>query len=77
MGYEFMVGMELYYLEYTAETYTANTKAAAANNAATAANKAAAACENIAKGINSMTDGTTGITYTIGINGGMVYLESV
>ena len=41
------------------------------------ANKAAAACENMAKGINSMTDGTTGITYTIGINGGMVYLESV
>ena len=55
----------------------ANTKAAAANNAAAAANKAAAACENMAKGINSMTDGTTGITYTIGINGGMVYLESV
>lgn len=60
-----------------AATSEANTKAAAANNAATAANKAAAACENIAKGINSMTDGTTGITYTIGINGGMVYLESV
>ena len=58
-------------------TSEANTKAAAANNAAVAANKAAAACENIAKGINSMTDGTTGITYTIGINGGMVYLESV
>ena len=60
-----------------AATSEANTKAAAANNAATAANNAAAACENIAKGINSMTDGTTGITYTIGINGGMVYLESV
>lgn len=60
-----------------AATSEANTKAAAANNATTAANKAAAACENIAKGINSMTDGTTGITYTIGINGGMVYLESV
>lgn len=60
-----------------AATSEANTKAAAANSAATAANKAAAACENIAKGINSMTDGTTGITYTIGINGGMVYLESV
>ena len=58
-------------------TSEANTKAAAANNAAAAANKAAAACENMAKGINSMTDGTTGITYTIGINGGMVYLESV
>lgn len=58
-------------------TSEANTKAAAANNAAVAANKAAAACENMAKGINSMTDGTTGITYTIGINGGMVYLESV
>lgn len=60
-----------------AATSEANTKAAAANSAAAAANKAAAACENIAKGINSMTDGTTGITYTIGINGGMVYLESV
>ena len=58
-------------------TSEANTKAAAANNAAAAANKAAAACENMAKGINSMTDGTTGITYTIGINGGMVSLESV
>lgn len=58
-------------------TSEANTQAAAANNAAAAANKAAAACENMAKGINSMTDGTTGITYTIGINGGMVYLESV
>lgn len=58
-------------------TSEANTKAAAANNAAAAANKAAAACENMEKGINSMTDGTTGITYTIGINGGMVYLESV
>lgn len=58
-------------------TSEANTKAAAANNAAVAANKAAAACENMAKGINSMTDSTTGITYTIGINGGMVYLESV
>lgn len=58
-------------------TSEANTKAAAANNAAAAANKAAAACENMAKGINSMTDGTTGITYTIGINVGMVYLESV
>lgn len=60
-----------------AATSEANTKAAAANSAAAVANKAAAACENIAKGINSMTDGTTGITYTIGINGGMVYLESV
>lgn len=54
-----------------------NAAATAANSAAAVANKAAAACENIAKGINSMTDGTTGITYTIGINGGMVYLESV
>ena len=58
-------------------TSEANTKAAVANNAAVAANKAAAACENMAKGINSMTDSTTGITYTIGINGGIVYLESV
>ena len=60
-------------------TATQNAQAATseANTKAAAANKAAAACENIAKGINSMTDGTTGITYTIGINGGMVYLESV
>ena len=58
----------------------ANSKASAANTAATAANEAAeaaaAACENIADGMNSMADDTTGITYTIGISGGMIYLES-
>lgn len=54
----------------------ANTKAAAANTAAQRAEAAAAACENIADGMNSMADDTTGITYTIGISGGMIYLES-
>lgn len=54
----------------------ANTKAAAANTAAKRAEAAAAACENIADGMNSMADDTTGITYTIGISGGMIYLES-
>lgn len=47
-----------------------------ANTAAQRAEAAAAACENIADGMNSMTDDTTGITYTIGISGGMIYLES-
>lgn len=57
-------------------TSAANTKAAAANTAAQRAEAAAAACENIADGMNSMADDTTGITYTIGISGGMIYLES-
>ena len=60
-----------------AATSTANTKAAAASTAAEAANKAAAACNEIAKGINSMTDETTGKIYSIGINGGKVYLEPI
>lgn len=59
-----------------AATSSANTKAAAANTAAQRAQAAAAACENIADGMNSMADDTTGITYTIGISGGMIYLES-
>ena len=59
-----------------AATSSANTKAAAANTAARRAEAAAAACENIADGMNSMADDTTGITYTIGISGGMIYLES-
>lgn len=59
-----------------AATSSANTKAAAANTAAQRATAAAAACENIADGMNSMADDTTGITYTIGISGGMIYLES-
>lgn len=59
-----------------AATSNANTKAAAANTAAQRAEAAAAACENIADGMNSMADDTTGITYTIGISGGMIYLES-
>ena len=59
-----------------AATSSANTKAAAANTAAQRAEAAAAACENIADGMNSMADDTTGITYTIGISGGMIYLES-
>ena len=54
----------------------ANQKASAANTAAQRAEAAAAACENIADGMNSMADDTTGITYTIGISGGMIYLES-
>ena len=54
----------------------ANTKAAAENTAAQRAEAAAVACENIADGMNSMADDTTGITYTIGISGGMIYLES-
>ena len=61
--------------EAKANTVTATQNAQTATSEANT--KAAAACENMAKGINSMTDGTTGITYTIGINGGMVYLESV
>lgn len=59
-----------------AATSSANTKAAAANTAAQRAEAAAAACESIADGMNSMADDTTGITYTIGISGGMIYLES-
>ncbi len=59
-----------------AATSSANTKAAEANTAAQRAEAAAAACENIADGMNSMADDTTGITYTIGISGGMIYLES-
>lgn len=59
-----------------AATSSANTKAAAANTAAQRAEAAAVACENIADGMNSMADDTTGITYTIGISGGMIYLES-
>lgn len=59
-----------------AATSSANTKAAAANTAAQRAEAAAEACENIADGMNSMADDTTGITYTIGISGGMIYLES-
>ena len=59
-----------------AATSSANTKAAAANTAAQRAEAAAAACENIADGMNSMADDTTEITYTIGISGGMIYLES-
>lgn len=59
-----------------AATSSANTKAAAANTAAQRAEAAAATCENIADGMNSMADDTTGITYTIGISGGMIYLES-
>lgn len=59
-----------------AATSSANTKAAVANTAAQRAEAAAAACENIADGMNSMADDTTGITYTIGISGGMIYLES-
>lgn len=57
-------------------TSSANTKAAEASTAAQRAEAAAAACENIADGMNSMADDTTGITYTIGISGGMIYLES-
>ena len=59
-----------------AATSSANTKAAEASTAAQRAETAAAACENIADGMNSMTDDTTGITYIIGISGGMIYLES-
>lgn len=59
-----------------AATSSANTKAAEANTAAQRAEAAATACENIADGMNSMADDTTGITYTIGISGGMIYLES-
>lgn len=59
-----------------AATSSANTKAAEASTAAQRAEAAAAACENIADGMNSMADDTTGITYTIGISGGMIYLES-
>lgn len=60
-----------------AATSAANTKAAAASTAAEAASKAAAACNEIAKGINSMTDETNGKTYTIGINGGKIFLEPI
>lgn len=60
-----------------AATSAGNTAAAAANTAANTANAAAAACENLAKGINSMADDTTGQLYTIGINAGMIYLETV
>ena len=59
-----------------AATSSANTKAAEASTATQRAEAAAAACENIADGMNSMADDTTGITYTIGISGGMIYLES-
>lgn len=55
----------------------ANTAASSANTAATAANAAAKACQNIAAGINSMADGTTGKTYTIGIEAGKIYLQEV
>jgi len=55
----------------------ANTAASAANSAKTAAEGAAAACQNIAAGINSMSDDSTGIVYTIGIDAGKVYLKEV
>ena len=65
-------------------TSAANTAASSANTAATAANAAAKACQNIrgfrmADGriINSMADGTTGKTYTIGIEAGKIYLQEV
>lgn len=60
-----------------AATQSANIAAAAADTAAGTANAAAAACENLAKGINSMADDTTGQLYTIGINAGLIYLETV
>lgn len=55
----------------------ANTAASGANTAKTAAEGAAAACQNIAAGINSMSDDSTGIVYTIGIDAGKVYLKEV
>ena len=58
-----------------AATQNANTKATAAGTAATRAEAAAAACEGIAAGINTIVDSATGYTYTIGIEGGRMYLE--
>ena len=53
----------------------ANTAAQQATAATTAAQSAASACQNIAAGINSMSDKTTGKTYTIGVEAGIIYLE--
>lgn len=59
----------------TAATQNANAAAGKAENAATAANTAAKACEGIAGGINVLPDISTGKTYTIGVDGGKIYLE--
>jgi hypothetical protein len=73
-------------LAQTVENFAANmqTAASAASTAAqqaqaatTAAQGAAEACQNIASGINSMSDDTTGKTYTIGISAGEIYLQEV
>nr|DAP61485.1 MAG TPA: hyaluronidase [Caudoviricetes sp.] len=55
----------------------ANTAAQAANAATTQAKGAAEACQKLAAGINSMSDDTTGIVYSIGIDGGKIYLQEV
>lgn len=56
---------------------SANEAAAAASGATSRANAAAQACEGIAAGINTMTDEVTGYVYSIGVSGGMIYLERV
>lgn len=58
-------------------TSAANTAAQAANAATTQAKGAAEACQKLTAGINSMSDDTTGIVYSIGIDAGKIYLKEV
>lgn len=81
---------EEYLADIQKATSDANTAAGKANTAASEATKAtqnainatqdantaAKACENIAAGINSVVDDSTGIVYRVGINSGLLYLES-
>lgn len=59
----------------TSATSLANQAADAANQAASAATSAAQNIENLTAGLNSMTDDLDGQVYTLGIEGGVMYLD--
>lgn len=56
-------------------TQSATEAASSASAAAEAAQSATENIENLTQGLNSMTDDETGVTYVMGIENGVVYLE--
>lgn len=61
--------------QMVAATSLANQAATAANDAATAADNARQNIANLTAGLNSMTDDLDGTVYTLGIEGGVLYLD--
>ncbi len=59
----------------TASAALANQAAEAATQAAAAANSAAQNVDNLTAGLNSMTDDLDGQVYTLGVEGGVMYLD--